>query len=264
MTTTPLTPKGLNSWKTTSTIVACARFAASISAPFTDSTLLMASRSQSNNSRSRYRPKAFNRASLLSSPIIYRTSPATFSLGAVAFRGKNLAATQKLIHCRGAILRLQEKNTSPPEIWRRRRRCARRSFRLHWCGTHFTVTTDSRSARDPRASRREANDNLRWEERADDESGHPGGGHGGTRGRRHHPQCLRQRASRRRHREYQSPQGLQHSSPRGPRGRASEDQAGRADPDGLRRHDQRDARRDHRRRGRLRGPRRSREERRHH
>src|SRR5687767_8710979 len=64
MTTTPLTPNGLNSWKTTSTIVACARFAASTRAAFTDSRLLMASESQSNSSRSRCRPSAFNRMSL--------------------------------------------------------------------------------------------------------------------------------------------------------------------------------------------------------
>src|SRR5215467_3006456 len=60
MTTTPLIPNGLNSWKTTSTIVACARFAASMRELFTASRLLMDSESQSNNSRSRCRPKAFN------------------------------------------------------------------------------------------------------------------------------------------------------------------------------------------------------------
>src|SRR5437763_3292354 len=47
MTTTPEIPNGLNSWKTTSTMVACARFAASTRAPFTFSRLLMASVSRS-------------------------------------------------------------------------------------------------------------------------------------------------------------------------------------------------------------------------
>src|SRR6266540_1609157 len=124
MTTTPLTPKGLNSWKTTSTIVACARFAASISAPLTVSRLLMASRSQSNNSRSRCRPKAFNRAGLLSSPFIYRTSPATLSRRR-CFSGKFFAAVENWIHCRVANLRLQEKNAVRAALARRRADSAR-------------------------------------------------------------------------------------------------------------------------------------------
>src|SRR5215813_8722146 len=65
MTTTPEIPNGLNSWKTTSTMVAWARFAASTRAPFTFSRLLMASESQSNNSSSRCRPRAFNPLTLL-------------------------------------------------------------------------------------------------------------------------------------------------------------------------------------------------------
>src|SRR5262245_13244116 len=58
MTTTPLMPNGLNSWKTTSTIVACARLAASTMDVFTVSRLLRASASQSNSSSSRCRPSA--------------------------------------------------------------------------------------------------------------------------------------------------------------------------------------------------------------
>src|SRR2546428_112039 len=74
MTTTPLIPKGLNSWKTTSTMVAWARFAASIRAPFTASRLLITSGSQSNNSTRRCRPRAFNPVALLS-PIRSSTAP---------------------------------------------------------------------------------------------------------------------------------------------------------------------------------------------
>src|SRR6185295_3354084 len=58
MTTTPLMPNGLNSWKTTSTMVACARLAASTMDVFTVSRLLSASASQSNSSSSRCRPSA--------------------------------------------------------------------------------------------------------------------------------------------------------------------------------------------------------------
>src|SRR5438034_6962916 len=46
-------------------MVACARRAASTRVCLTDSRLLMASRSQSNNSRSRWRPRAFNPLTLL-------------------------------------------------------------------------------------------------------------------------------------------------------------------------------------------------------
>src|SRR2546428_156475 len=74
MTTTPLIPKGLNSWTTTSTMVAWARFAASIRAPFTASRLLITSGSQSNNSTRRCRPRAFNPVALLS-PIRSSTAP---------------------------------------------------------------------------------------------------------------------------------------------------------------------------------------------
>src|SRR5262249_24090592 len=64
MTTTPLMPNGLNSWNTSSTIVACARLAASTMDDFTRSTLLRASASQSNSSSSRCRPSACNRSLL--------------------------------------------------------------------------------------------------------------------------------------------------------------------------------------------------------
>src|SRR5438132_580002 len=74
MTTTPLIPKGLNSWKTTSTMVAWARFAASIRAPFTASRLLITSGAQSNNSTRRCRPRASNPVALLA-PIRSSTAP---------------------------------------------------------------------------------------------------------------------------------------------------------------------------------------------
>src|SRR6266568_217391 len=86
MTTTPLIPNGLNSWKTTSTIVACARFAASMREPFTASRLLMESESQSNNSRSRCRPKAFNPAAS------FRLRPSTAPLLQRAHRRRCYAA----------------------------------------------------------------------------------------------------------------------------------------------------------------------------
>src|SRR5438034_10924053 len=86
MTTTPLIPNGLNSWKTTSTIVACARFAASMRELFTASRLLMDSESQSNNSRSRCRPKAFNPAAS------FRLRPSTAPLLQRAHRRRCYAA----------------------------------------------------------------------------------------------------------------------------------------------------------------------------
>src|SRR6266446_1925501 len=86
MTTTPLIPNGLNSWKTTSTIVACARFAASMRELFTASRLLMDSEAQSNNSRSRCRPKAFNPAAS------FRLRPSTAPLLQRAHRRRCYAA----------------------------------------------------------------------------------------------------------------------------------------------------------------------------
>src|SRR3989344_3880826 len=58
MMTAPLIPYGLNAWMTTSTMVACARFAASTITSLTKLRLLMASASQSKSSNSRCRPNA--------------------------------------------------------------------------------------------------------------------------------------------------------------------------------------------------------------
>src|SRR5437867_253081 len=125
MTTTPEIPNGLNSWKTTSTMVACALFAASTSAPFTFSMLLMASESQSNNSSSRCRPRAFNPLTLLC-PIRPSTAPllrrAISPLFTTVSATKNffLAVSENWIHCRGRFRALQEKNAvlarlAPPD-----------------------------------------------------------------------------------------------------------------------------------------------------
>src|SRR2546430_13653357 len=109
MTTTPLMPKGLNSWKTTSTIVAWARFAASIRAPFTASRSLITSGSQSNNSTRRCRPRAFNPVALLS-PIQSSTAPLLRRLPASPLDEKISRLHQNLFHCMARFFRLQEKN----------------------------------------------------------------------------------------------------------------------------------------------------------
>src|SRR5439155_22454419 len=130
MTTTPEIPNGLNSWKTTSTMVAWARFAASTSAPFTFSRLLMASESQSNNSSSRCRPRAFNLLTLLypvrpsTAPLLRRvTRRCSLHLRAE----KILRRDQTLFDCRVRFHPLQEKSAARRRFCRRRdRRRARR------------------------------------------------------------------------------------------------------------------------------------------
>src|SRR5262249_16316409 len=112
MTTTPEIPNGLNSWKTTSTMVAWARFAASTRAPFTFSRLLMASESQSNNSSSRCRPRAFNPLILLcpipsTAPLLRR---ATRRRSPHHRAEKILRREQLLLDCRVRFRPLQEKN----------------------------------------------------------------------------------------------------------------------------------------------------------
>src|SRR5215831_16775949 len=111
MTTTPEIPNGLNSWKTTSTMVAWARFAASTRAPFTFSRLLMASESQSNNSSSRCRPRAFNPLILLcpcpsTAPLLRRATRRR----SLHYRAeKILRREQLLLDCRVRFRPLQEK-----------------------------------------------------------------------------------------------------------------------------------------------------------
>src|SRR4029450_13850681 len=105
----------LNSWKATSTRVAWARFAASPRAPLTTSRLVMASESQSNNSRSRCRPSAFNPASLLWA-IQPSTAPLCDAASCFASRSdgeKILRHRQNLFHCRFLTPPLQEKNAPP-------------------------------------------------------------------------------------------------------------------------------------------------------
>src|SRR5919197_968610 len=108
MTTTPLMPKGLNSWKTTSTMVAWARFAASIRAPFTASRLLITSGSQSNNSTSRCRPRAFNPAALLSA-IRSSTAPLLQRLPASPLDEKISCLHPKLVSLYGPVFSIARK-----------------------------------------------------------------------------------------------------------------------------------------------------------
>src|SRR5499426_4019921 len=116
MTTTPLMPNGLNSWKTTSTMVAWARFAASIKAPLTASRLLMASGSQSNISSSRCRPRAFKPVVPLSirsstAPLLRRFTHVAIALTRCS--EKISLMNKNLLHCRVRFHPLQEKNAFP-------------------------------------------------------------------------------------------------------------------------------------------------------
>src|SRR6266850_1853604 len=112
MTTTPLMPNGLNSWKTTSTMVAWARFAASTRAPLTASRLLMASGSQSNISSRRCRPRAFKPVVPLS--IRSSTAPLLRRFISVAITHEKISLMQQnLFHCRVRFYPLQEKNAIP-------------------------------------------------------------------------------------------------------------------------------------------------------
>src|SRR3989454_2737500 len=126
MTTTPEIPNGLNSWNRTPNLLAWARFGASTSAPFTFSRLLMASESQSNNSSSRCRPRAFNLLTLLypvrpsTAPLLRRvTRRCSLHLRAE----KILRRDQTLFDCRVRFHPLQEKSAA------RRRFCRRRDRR---------------------------------------------------------------------------------------------------------------------------------------
>src|SRR5262245_31861830 len=96
-------------------MVAWARFAASTRTPLTTSKLVMASESQSNNSRSRCRPSAFNPASLLWA-IQPSTAPLCDAASCFASRSdgeKILRHRQNLFHCRFLTPPLQEKNAPP-------------------------------------------------------------------------------------------------------------------------------------------------------
>src|SRR2546422_658269 len=91
-------------------MVAWARFAASIRAPFTASRLLITSGSQSNNSTRRCRPRAFNPVALLS-PIRSSTAPLLRRPPASPLDEKISRLHQNLFHCMARYFRLQEKNT---------------------------------------------------------------------------------------------------------------------------------------------------------
>src|SRR5262249_30689843 len=99
MTTTPLMPNGLNSWKITSTMVACARLAASTMDVFTMSRLLMASGSQSNSSSNMCRPSACT-LSLLPRCCLPRNFPG-----------------QNFVHCGPIFLALQAKSGPRSGFW---------------------------------------------------------------------------------------------------------------------------------------------------
>src|SRR5262247_3419486 len=118
MTTTPLMPNGLNSWKTTSTMVAWARFAASTRAPLTDSRLLMASRSQSNISSKRCRPRAFNPLVPLS-PIRPSTAPLLRRSALRRYRSKKFRFFYKTCFTVWSVLTHCKKKThflTPPTL----------------------------------------------------------------------------------------------------------------------------------------------------
>src|SRR2546428_965498 len=187
MTTTPLIPKGLNSWNTTSTMVACARLAASTSAPFTASRLSMASGAQSNNSRSRCRPRAFNPvASPFGACAIYRTSlgdtpcvalPLPLTALAQPRRGREKILLSKTFpHSRVRNFRLQENNAA----FRPLRRRSRAKFRLHSVD-HRLKWAEERDGRDlrGRATTKEARREARMRKKvtmAAATAGHAEGG----------------------------------------------------------------------------------------
>jgi hypothetical protein len=131
MTTTPLTPNGLNSWKTTSTIVACARLAASISAlhglDVVDGVQIAIEQLEKQVSTQGVQS---SRPPFVSDHLPHVSCDALHSVSSLS-AARILPPDQKLIHCRVAILRLQEKNTSPSLRRRRvRRRAAQFSLAL--------------------------------------------------------------------------------------------------------------------------------------
>src|SRR6266511_309575 len=239
MTTTPLMPNGLNSWKTTSTMVACARLAASTMDAFTMSRQLMASGSQSNSSSSRCRPSA-----------------CTLSLLSGVFSAEKIFG-QNFAHCGAIFLALQEKSglRQPPGGSGATRQGtpegAAGNFLLAFPGRADTMSKildglqaasaaagrpsceARRGPREPAArgargcTTRVAADKERRGRRTsarhtyEEARGGPhgldtsdqGGGHSRERRGQHEAQRLRQRLAGGGHRQYQPRQDLQHPSP---------------------------------------------------
>src|SRR5712692_5235460 len=170
-------------------MVACARRAASTKICLTASRLLMASRSQSNNSRSRWRPRAFNPLTLLfpSGPstalLLRRVLRHRFTTEKFPPRGEKLTAKPSSCdaqaQCMVRFLRLQEKNASRKHL----ERVERGRFSLAFIRRVAIVRKISPRAPHGSGARHDG----RREGGTDDEEGHAGGGDRGSRGRRHDP-----------------------------------------------------------------------------